>query len=238
MMNFIPIRTRIVKPPKDEIWDILDGLEIKDGDIVFITSKILAIHQGRCVKGVDKRKLVKQESSHYLPQGECEGFMLLLTINNNTVIPNAGIDESNGDGYYVLWPKGIDKACREIRTRLIRKHKIRNLGVVVTDSHMIAPLRWGVGSISIGLAGVKPIRDLRSETDLFGRKLVCTRVGIIDPLASAAGLLMGEKAEQTPIVILRGFDGVTFDENASMKDFFIAPEDDLYTPLVEIMERN
>ena len=58
-LNFIPIKTRIVNPPKDEIWDILDNLEIVDGDIVFITSKILAIHQGRCVPvaEADKRNL-------------------------------------------------------------------------------------------------------------------------------------------------------------------------------------
>jgi len=236
-MNFIPIKTRIVRPPKDEIWDILDNLKIQDGDIVFITSKILAIHQGRCLRGIEKDELIKQEASHYLPYGECEGFKLRLTITDNTIIPNAGIDESNGNGFCVLWPKNTDALCRDIRTRLAEKHNIKKLGIVATDSHMIAPLRWGVGSISIGIAGVQPVRDLRSETDLFGRRLVCTRVGVIDPLASAAGLLMGEKAEQTPIVILRGFDGAIFDEFASRKDFSIAPHDDLYAPLIEIMEK-
>ena len=35
-LEFLPIKTRIVQPPKDEIWDILDSLDIKEGDIVFI----------------------------------------------------------------------------------------------------------------------------------------------------------------------------------------------------------
>ena len=49
-LEFIPVKTRIVNPPKDEIWDIIDSLKIEDGDIIFISSKILSIHQGRTVK--------------------------------------------------------------------------------------------------------------------------------------------------------------------------------------------
>ena len=121
-LDFISIRTRIVNPPKDEIWDIIDGLEIKDGDIVFITSKILAIHQGRCVKGVDKETLIKQESARYLPYKHHAGFMVNLTVTNNILIPAAGIDESNADGHYILWPEDVDKLCAEIRRRLIDRH--------------------------------------------------------------------------------------------------------------------
>ena len=49
-IEFLPIKTRIVHPPQDDIWDIIESLEVKDGDIVFITSKIIAIHQGRTRK--------------------------------------------------------------------------------------------------------------------------------------------------------------------------------------------
>jgi len=233
-LNFIPIKTRIVKPPKDEIWDILDGLETKDGDVVFITSKILAIHQGRCVKGVDKETLIKRESSRMLPYEHRAGFMVNLTVTDNILIPNAGIDESNADGHLILWPKDVDKLCRQIRARLIRKHKIKNLGVVSTDSHT-TPLRWGVTGITTGLAGVEPLKDLRGESDIFGRKMGVTKVNVIDALAGAAVLCMGEAAEQIPIVILRGFNSIKFSGTASMKDFLIAPEDDLYSPLIDVM---
>jgi len=237
-LNFIPIKTRIVKPPKDEIWDILDGLQIKDGDIVFITSKILAIHQGRCVKDdVDKEQLIKQESTHYLPYQHRAGFMVNLTVTDNILIPSAGIDESNADGHYILWPKDVDKLCAEIRQRLMKQHKIKTLGVVSTDSHT-TPLRWGVTGITTGIAGVEPLRDLRGESDIFGRKMGVTKVNIIDALAGAAVLCMGEASEQIPIVILRGFTGIKFSETASMKDFTIAPEDDLYSPLIEAMQRS
>jgi len=237
-LNFISIKTRIVKPPKDEIWDILDGLEIKDGDIVFITSKVLAIHQGRCVKGdVDKEALIKQECTHYLPYQHRAGFMVNLTVIDNILIPNAGIDESNADGHYILWPKDVDKLCMDIRHRLMGKHKNKRLGVVSTDSHT-TPLRWGVTGIATGLAGVEPLRDLRGEKDIFGRKMGVTKVNIIDALAGAAVLFMGEAAEQIPIVILRSFDGIKFSDTASMQDFTISPEDDLYSPLIDVMKKS
>ena len=38
--QFIKVKTRVVRPPKDKIFDIIDGLEVKDGDIVFITDRI------------------------------------------------------------------------------------------------------------------------------------------------------------------------------------------------------
>jgi len=238
-LAFIPIYTRIVKPPKDEIWDIIDALEIQDGDIVFITSKILGIHQGRCmpVTGCNKEELIKNECSRYLPYKHHAGFMVSLTIADNILIPSAGIDESNANGHYILWPKNTDNLCAEIRRRLIKKHGIKSLGVVSTDSHT-TPLRWGVTGITTGLAGVEPLRDLRGESDIFGRKMGVTKVNTIDALAGAAVLVMGEAAEQIPIVILRGFDGIKFSGTASMKDFVIAPEDDLYSPLLDVMKKS
>lgn len=238
-LEFIPINTRVVKPPKDEIWDILDTLHIEDGDIVFITSKILGIHQGRCVavNSCCKEELITNECTRYLPYRHHAGFMVNLTVADNILIPSAGIDESNADGHYILWPKDVDKLCREIRTRLVKQHKVKNLGVVSTDSHT-TPLRWGVTGITTGLAGVEPLRDLRGEADIFGRKMGVTKVNTIDALAGAAVLIMGEAAEQTPIVILRGYKEIRFNEAASMKDFTIAPEDDLYSPLLDVMKKN
>ena len=252
-MNFIPIKTRVVNPPKDEIWDILDTLSVRDGDIVFITSKILGIHQGRCVAAADcdKETLIKNTASHWLPYVARAGFKVNLTINENILVMSAGIDESNGNGHYILWPKDIDKLCREIREYLIARHceecndeaiptrtqtPIKNLGIVATDSHT-TPLRWGVTGIAIGLAGVEPLRDLRGECDIFGRPAVCTQIGVIDALAATANLLMGETAAQIPIVILRGYKGATFNEHAGMRDAKIAPEDDVYQPLLSVMKK-
>lgn len=237
-LNFIPVKTRIVRPPKDEIWDILDGLELVDGDIVFITSKILGIHQGRCVPvgEIGKVELIKREATHYLPYKHPSGLDINLTITDNILIPAAGIDESNADGHYVMWPTNADKLCAEIRKRLTKKNEIKDLGVVATDSHT-TPLRWGVTGITIGLAGVEPLRDERGHKDLFSRPLHITQVNQIDPLTAMAVLLMGEAAEQTPIVILRGYTGIKFNARANMDGFNIPPEQDLYTPMLATLTK-
>lgn len=239
-LEFIPIKTRTICPPKDDIHDILDDLELKDGDIVFITSKIMAIHQGRTMKTseITKEELIRQEAERYLPYvNETGDFHVNLTVTQNVLIPAAGIDESNANGYYVMWPKDIDGLCRKFREYLMKKNGLKNLGVIATDSHT-TPLRWGVTGITIGLAGVEPLNDIRGKEDLFGREMHVTKVDLIDPLTSMAVLLMGESNESTPIVILRDYKGIKFSDNGSMEDFKIEPEMDLYRPLIEVIPKS
>ncbi|MBQ3347968.1 coenzyme F420-0:L-glutamate ligase [Candidatus Saccharibacteria bacterium] len=236
-LEFLPIRTRIVRPPQDDISDIIDSLDVKNGDIIFITSKILGLYQGRTAKigTVAKEDLIKQEANRYLEYVNAAGdFHVNLTVTQNILIPAAGIDESNADGYYVMWPQNIDSLCHEIRKQLMKKHNLTKLGVIATDSHT-TPLRWGVTGITIGLAGVEPLRDIRGEPDLFGRLMHVTKVDLIDPLASMAVLLMGESNESTPIVILRGYTGIPFSDAASMAEFKIDPSLDLYSPLISVL---
>lgn len=238
-LEFIPVKTRIVHPPKDDILDIIDSLDVKDGDIIFITSKILGLHQGRTMKisNIKKEDLIKQEADRYLAYENRTGdFHVNLTVTQNVLIPAAGIDESNADGYYVMWPKNPDKLCQDIRAHLLKKHSIKRLGVIATDSHT-TPLRWGVTGITIGLAGVEPLKDIRGEPDLFGRKMHITKVDLIDPLTSMAVLLMGEADECTPIAILRGYQGIPFSDTASMEDFKIDPDTDLYSPLLSVLPK-
>ena len=253
-IEFLPIKTRVVEPPHDEIWDILDGLDVRDGDVVFITSKILAIHQGRCVRvgTVDKTDLIKQESTHWLPYQMPGGYDVNLTITDNILIPASGIDESNANGHYILWPTDVDALCKEIRGYLIGRSKkaksgvsgevnspldIKSLGVVSTDSHT-TPLRWGVTGITTGVSGVKVLEDIRGREDIFGRPLNLTKVNMIDPLTAMAVKLMGEANEQVPIVILRGYKGIQFDTNGNMDDFKIDPKEDLYKPLLDVFRKS
>ncbi len=236
-LDFIPVKTRIVRPPKDDISDLIDSLEVQDGDIIFITSKILGLHEGRTMKigDIDKKDLIRKEATRYLDYSNPAGnFHVNLTVTQNVLIPAAGIDESNADGYYVMWPQHPDATCRGIRTHLMTKRHLSRLGVITTDSHT-TPLRWGVTGITIGLAGIEPLRDIRGEPDLFGREMEVTKVNLIDPLASMAVLLMGESDECTPIVILRGYQGIPFSDTTSMDDFKIEPEIDLYSPLISVM---
>jgi coenzyme F420-0:L-glutamate ligase/coenzyme F420-1:gamma-L-glutamate ligase len=49
------------------------------------------------------------------------------------------------------------------------------------------------------------LADLRGWPDLFGYNLRITQVGAADELAAAASLVMGQAAEGTPVVHVRGF---------------------------------
>src|SRR3989338_5371289 len=117
-MEFIKVKVRTVVPPRDNIYPILDKFlpRLREGDVLFITYKILAIHQGRCLKinsSVKKDHLIKKEADKYIRRRLASYGNFFLTIKNSTLIPSAGIDESNGNGYYILWPQGIVPLLKE-----------------------------------------------------------------------------------------------------------------------------
>ncbi len=235
-MRFISVRTRKLLPPKDDIYSVFrESLpRLREGDIVFITSKILAIHQGRSVKigkNVNKRKLVLGEADAYV-ENRAPHWDFILTIKDSTLIPSSGVDESNGNGYYILWPRRTNSLLKEIRAYLKKKYKLKNLAVVATDSHTV-PLRWGVSGISTGFYGLEPLRDQRGARDIFGRKLKYTRVNVPDALAAMAVLTMGEAGERTPIVILRGMRGIQFTDRPTWHKVTIPPRKDLYAPILK-----
>ena len=234
-MKFIPVKTRAILPPRDNIYPILDASlpRLREGDVLFITSKILAIHQGRCVKivpGVEKEYLIRRESERYARSHLRSWKNLFLTIKEHTLIANAGIDESNANGYYVLWPKRSSALAKEICHYLRKKNGLKKLAVIVTDSHII-PLRHGVLGISIGFYGMEPLHDYRGKPDIFGRILKHTTTNIVDALSTMAVLLMGEGNERTPMVLLRGAKFVIFTDIDTHRKSVVAPRNDLYAPL-------
>ena len=237
-IELIPIKTRIIHPPKDDIFDVWDKLEVRENDIVFVSSKILGIHEGRCIKAseITKQELIEQEAERYLKYVSDSGKIKVnLTINQGILIPGAGIDESNAEGYFVLWPKNPDEICRKFRARLKKLTGVKNLAVVATDSHTM-PLRLGVTGMAIGLSGLKPLKDIRGEEDIFGRKMHLTQIDKVDPLAAMAVAAMGESNERTPIVIMRGETGVEFGEG-TIKQIKVAPEMDIYGALTAKMPK-
>jgi F420-0:gamma-glutamyl ligase len=226
-MKFIPVRTRKIVPPRDDIYSVLSESlpRLRERDVLFVTSKVLAIHQGRCVKiapSVSKESLIKREAERYALSGLRTWKDLYVTIKGHTLIANAGIDESNGNGYYVLWPRRPSLFAKEIRTFLKRKF--------VTDSHIL-PMRRGVVGISIGFHGMNPLYDYSEVPDIFGRPLKHTTKNVVDALSAMAVFLMGEASEQTPMLVLRGAKFISFTGKGMHRKSVVAPKDDLFAPL-------
>lgn len=236
-MEIIPIKTKSMLPPQDDIYPVLDEFlpALAEGDVVLITSKIISIHQGRCLKITDikdKDALIKKEADAYIDRIECPGGHVVLTIKNNTLAASAGIDESNANGYYVLWPVEINKIAKEIRDYLREKFKLNKLAIIITDSRSM-PLRYGAVGVAIGAYGLKPVRDYRQTKDIFGRVLKMSRTDVVDGLAAAAVLVMGEGNEKIPIAIARGVDSIEFSEQDDFDELFMPVDEDIYYPLLK-----
>jgi coenzyme F420-0:L-glutamate ligase/coenzyme F420-1:gamma-L-glutamate ligase len=130
--------------------------------------------------------------------------VLIVEHRSGFVMANAGIDQSNVDGGEValLLPLDADASATRLRDALARRCGIAP-AVVINDSFG-RPWRRGSVGVALGCAGFPAVADLRGRTDLYGRVLRVTEVGLADELASAASLLMGQAAEGRPIVIARG----------------------------------
>ncbi len=232
------IKTSKIKSFKCNLNDLFDKYlpKIKEGSILAITSKIISICEGRVVKigAIKKEKLIRSEADLFLPYYNKYKFM--LTIKNNILIPTAGIDESNGNGYYILWPKNPQKSANRIRKYLRNRFKIKKVGVIITDS-TASPLRRGIKGIAIAHSGFKALNNYIGRKDIFGKKLEVTQANIVDSLATASVLLMGEGREQTPLAIIENIPFVKFysrnPTRAELSNLRIGIKQDLYYPLLK-----
>jgi coenzyme F420-0:L-glutamate ligase/coenzyme F420-1:gamma-L-glutamate ligase len=132
--------------------------------------------------------------------------------------------ESNPEDWVLLLPQDPDLSSRKIRDE-IQSRTGKQVGILIIDSHGRA-WRNGTVGVAIGVAGLPALQDLRGEQDLFGFTLRITQVGVADELAAAASLVMGQAAEGTPIVHVRGFPYPLRD--GSLKELIRPKEQDLF----------
>ncbi len=235
---------RAYKTPKvvvgDDLLTILDHHipKIPPKSIVVVTSKIVSICQGRVIKNdgtVNKHELIRKEADQYIDSNESR-YDVYITIKNDTLIANGGIDESNGGGYFILWPENIQDEAKKIWRHLCKRDGLTHLGVVITDSRA-TPLRWGTLGVSLAWCGFEPLKNYIGTPDIFGRTLRMTKQSIVDGLAASAVLLMGEGNEQTPLVMIQDVPFVTFRSDAptqkEIKALRIQPKNDLFAPLID-----
>ena len=222
-----------MKPPKDDLFSVLDESldDVQEGDVVLISSKIVAINEGRTAKidEVDKKVLVEQEADLLIPRPY---WCSPLTVVYSAFIGTAGIDESNSGDYLVLLPKDAFKSAQKIHSYLKTRFDIKNVGVIITDSHS-QPLRRGASGVSVGFWGIEPVIDHIGKEDLFGRKIKIEQSNLVDGLAAGATVVMGEVAECQPVVIARNVPDLTFTEDNTKDTLFVPFEDDTFRVLYD-----
>lgn len=236
------IKTHKITEEDSDIFTIFDKYiqNIEEGSVVAVASKIVSITEGSILRinnpadKKEKEKLVKENSGLYLPMSSSK-YDISFTVTNNILSASAGIDESNGNGFYILWPKDAQESANKIREYLSKKFNIRQLGVVITDSKT-TPLRWGVTGISLAHSGFSALYDYIGKPDLFGRPFVYEKLNIADSIATAAVLEMGEGSEQTPIAMLSEIKNIEFQSrNPTIEELDsskISIEDDLFAPFL------
>ena len=213
------------------------NLDLRDNDILAFASKIVAYAEGRVAKLSDVKpsEKAKDLARKFRLQPEFAELILreaekiyggveraVLTLKDGVLAPNAGIDNKNApEGFAVLWPTNSKEWAGKIKTEIERKTGKR-VAVLIVDSGLV-PLRVGTSGLALAVAGFKPVRDIRGKKDLYGKPVTITRHAVADDLASAAHLLMGEAAEETPIVLIReapvDFDDAVYGGSSMMMPF-------------------
>jgi coenzyme F420-0:L-glutamate ligase/coenzyme F420-1:gamma-L-glutamate ligase len=131
--------------------------------------------------------------------------LIIVEHRLGIILANGGIDRSNVAGdedTALLLPQDPDASARTLRDAL-RKASGSAPGVLIVDS-VGRPWRLGTTGVPIGAAGVTVLEDLRGQPDLFDREMQVAEIAPADSVAAAAVLLMGEGAEGTPVVLVRG----------------------------------
>lgn len=197
------------------------GLDFRDGDVLAVAQKVVSKAEGRlvCLADVtpseqamalaaraqkDPRvvQLILDESAEVL---RVRPGAIIVEHRLGFVCANAGVDQSNvagDDQWALLLPADPDASAQRLADA-VRAATAARVAVLIVDSHGRA-WRLGTVGVAIGVAGLRPVTDLRGHPDLMGRRLQTTEVGTADEIAAAASLLMGQADEGTPAVIVRG----------------------------------
>lgn len=219
--------------PGDDLAKILyaalqaNRLEFQEGDILVLAQKIVSKAEGRfahlsdvepCALAFELARktekdprfieLVLRESNEVL---RTRVGTIIVEHRLGFVCANAGIDHSNVSGpdarspedWFLLLPADPDHSARQLQQQLEEASGVR-VGIAIIDSHGRA-WRNGTVGVAIGIAGLPGLVDLRGTPDMNGFQLRITQVGAADELAAAASLVMGQAAEGTPAVHVRGF---------------------------------
>ena len=195
---------------------------INEGDIIVIAQKVVSKAEG-CIKnlssfiptpeaekiailtGRDPRlcQAYIEESSNII---EIKGRMVITRHKLGFVGSSAFIDKSNvapaSDEKIVLLPRNPDKSAQNIR-KYIWQQTQKNVAIVINDS-CGRDHRGGSVGMAIGIAGISPIEH-KNKPDLYNNPGK-SEIALVDEIAAAGSILMGQSNEGIPAVLIRGIE--------------------------------
>jgi coenzyme F420-0:L-glutamate ligase / coenzyme F420-1:gamma-L-glutamate ligase len=223
-----------VRAGDDLVRLLLDGIEaagerLRDGDVLAVTSKVVAKAEGRQVPlpaGEAERERIRRETvaAETVRVVARRGRMVIAETRHGLVGANALIDASNAGGdALVPLPEDPDASAARLRDALAAATGA-DLAVVVTDT-LGRPWRLGQTDVAVGLAGMGALADYRGRRDGDGRVLEVTETAVPDEVAAAADLVKGKLA-RVPAALLRGVARPPGDGRA--RDLVRPAADDLF----------
>lgn len=242
-MNIIALPTARVEPSQTisvEKW--IDGVllsnkqKLQEGDILIFSSKIVSYFEGGVVElSTVKPKAETVEMASRMSNADprliqlaldeadeviSETPWVLLTRKNGIYSANAGVDTSNvPKGFAVVWPKDPFVSARDLQMKL-------KSPVIIIDSSC-QPGRKGTTAVAIGYSGIEGFQELKGVEDLYGNTLRYSALNIVDSLATAANLVMGESSESCPLAIIRDYE-YRATEDTKNDEMIISPSDEMF----------
>ena len=212
------------------------------GDVLVVTQKVVSKAEGRMVRLADVEP--RPEAVDFAEQWDKDARQVEVVLRESVeivrmergviigrtrhgfVCANAGVDASNvgGDDIVLLLPDDPDRSAADLRDRIEAALGVR-VGIIVSDSFG-RPWRWGITDVALGVAGFRPLDDMRGSPDTDGRTMRATVVAVADQLASVAELASG-KTSRRPVVLIRGAK-LPAGEGSIAQDVVMSIEDDLF----------
>jgi len=178
---------------------VVAAVGLRDGDVLVVSSKVVAKAEGRVVPGADREEAIDAETARPVAR---RGDTRIVATRHGFVLAAAGVDASNTPaGTVVLLPEDPDGSARRIRAA-VRARAGARVAVVVSDTAG-RPWREGLVDLAVGVAGLDPLVDLRGRRDRFGNQLKTTVVCLADEVAATGDLVKGKLAG-LPVAVVRG----------------------------------
>ncbi|GAA0393233.1 coenzyme F420-0:L-glutamate ligase [Microbispora corallina] len=195
--------------------------DLRDGDVLVVTSKIVSKAEGRLRRGDDRTAAIREETARVVAR---RGDTVIAQTRHGFVMAAAGVDASNTEpGTVLLLPEDPDRSAREIR-RGLRERLGARVGVIVSDTFG-RPWRHGLTDVALGAAGVRVVDDLRGRADAYGNPLNATVTALADEIAAAGELVKG-KLSGVPVALLRGLEGLVTEEDGPGARVLVRPADE------------
>ncbi|BDR59974.1 coenzyme F420-0:L-glutamate ligase [Lactobacillus xylocopicola] len=192
-----------------------ENFTIAEGDVLCVASKLCSIAEGNVIElGQVRPSVLAQKIHAQIPRKDARLIQVVIDqtgdptgnsleiadnylgawLSSGLFLTSGGVDKGQGDTVITL-PQDCDRSAREIRAAIFAELGIRT-SVIITDSDGRVDKK-GATQVAIGLSGLS---GLRVNEHTHTSETLC------DLLAAAAGLVMGQRGVNIPLVCIHGLD--------------------------------